>query len=62
MSMMVILDRDGVINHLQQKDITTVEGWDPISGSIEAINRSKKAGYLIAIASNQTGIAQGYYY
>jgi D-glycero-D-manno-heptose 1,7-bisphosphate phosphatase len=58
---MVILDRDGVINHLQEEDITTVEGWDPISGSIEAINRLKKAGYLVAIASNHTGIAQGYY-
>ena len=39
---MVFLDRGGVINHLQQKDITEVEGWDPISGSIEAINRFKK--------------------
>jgi D-glycero-D-manno-heptose 1,7-bisphosphate phosphatase len=58
---MVILDRDGVINHLQEEDITTVEGWDPISGSIEAINRLKKAGYLVTIASNHTGIAQGYY-
>jgi D-glycero-D-manno-heptose 1,7-bisphosphate phosphatase len=58
---MVILDRDGVINHLQGEDITTVEGWDPIAGSIEAINRLKKAGYLVTIASNHTGIAQGYY-
>jgi D-glycero-D-manno-heptose 1,7-bisphosphate phosphatase len=58
---MVILDRDGVINHLQEEDITTVESWDPISGSIEAINRLKKAGYLATIASNHTGITQGYY-
>ena len=61
MAKMVILDRDGVISHLQEEDITTVEGWDPISGSIEAINRLKKAGYLVTIASNHTGIAQGYY-
>jgi len=59
---MVFLDRDGVINPLQEEDITTVEGWDPISGSIEAINRLKRAGYLVAIASNHTGIAQRYYY
>lgn len=58
---MVILDRDGVINHLQQEDATTVDAWDPISGSIEAINRLKKAGYLVTIASNHTGIARGYY-
>ena len=61
MEKMVILDRGGVINHLQEEGITTAEGWDPISGSIEAINRLKKAGYLVTIASNHTGIAQGYY-
>jgi D-glycero-D-manno-heptose 1,7-bisphosphate phosphatase len=58
---MVILDRDGVINHPQDEDVTTVEGWDPISGSIEAINRLKKAGYLVTIASNHLGISRGYY-
>lgn len=61
MSKMVILDSNGVINHLQPEDATTVEAWDPISGSIEAINRLKKAGYLVAIAANHSGIARGYY-
>jgi D-glycero-D-manno-heptose 1,7-bisphosphate phosphatase len=58
---MVILDRDGVINHRQDENVTTVEGWDPISGSIEAINRLQKAGYLVTIASNHLGISRGYY-
>lgn len=58
---MVILDRDGVINHLMDDDVTTVDGWDPIAGSIEAISRLKKAGYLVTIASNHSGIARGYY-
>jgi len=58
---MVILDRDGVINHLLDDDVTTVDGWDPIPGSIEAINRLKKAGYLVTIASNHSGIASGHY-
>jgi D-glycero-D-manno-heptose 1,7-bisphosphate phosphatase len=58
---MVILDRDGVINHQADDDVTTVDGWDPIPGSIEAINRLKKAGYLVTIASNHSGIARGYY-
>jgi D-glycero-D-manno-heptose 1,7-bisphosphate phosphatase len=58
---MVILERDGVISHRQEEDITTVEGWDPISGSIEAISRLKKAGYLVTIASNHSGISRGYY-
>ena len=58
---MVILDRDGVISHVQEEDTTTVDGWDPIAGSIEAISRLKKAGYLVTIASNHTGVARGYY-
>lgn len=58
---MVILERDGVISHRQKEDITTVEGWDPISGSIEAISRLKKADYLVTIASNHSGISRGYY-
>lgn len=61
MPKMVILDRDGVINQLMDDDVTTVDGWDPIPGSIEAINRLKKAGYLVAIASNHSGIASGLY-
>ena len=58
---MVILERDGVISHRQEEDITTVEGWDPIAGSIEAIKRLKKAGYLVTIASNHSGVARGHY-
>ncbi|MEM7562464.1 MAG: D-glycero-beta-D-manno-heptose 1,7-bisphosphate 7-phosphatase [Pseudomonadota bacterium] len=58
---MVILDRDGVINHVADDDITSVENWEPIGGSIEAINRLKKAGYLVTIASNHSGIARGLY-
>jgi D-glycero-D-manno-heptose 1,7-bisphosphate phosphatase len=58
---MVILDRDGVINHVADDDVTTVDGWDPIPGSIEAISRLKKAGYLVTIATNHSGIARGLY-
>lgn len=61
MAKMVILDRDGVINHIGEDDISTVDSWDPIAGSIEAISRLKKAGYLVTIASNHSGIARGLY-
>ena len=61
MAGMVILDNNGVISHLQEEDSTSVDAWDPISGSIEAINRLKKAGFLVAIAANHPGIAKGYY-
>ena len=61
MARMVILDNNGVISHLQEEDATSVDAWDPISGSIEAINRLKKAGFLVTIAANHPGIAKGYY-
>lgn len=58
---MVILERNGVINHRQEEDITSVQDWDPIAGSIEAIKRLKKAGYPVTIASNHSGVARGQY-
>ena len=56
---LVILDRDGVINFDSDDYIKSVDEWIPIPGSIEAIARLSKAGYQIAVATNQSGIARG---
>jgi D-glycero-D-manno-heptose 1,7-bisphosphate phosphatase len=61
MAQMVILDRDGVINHDSDDYIKSVDEWIPIPGSLEAIERLKKAGYLVTVATNQSGIARGLY-
>lgn len=58
---LVILDRDGVINHDSPHYIKSPEEWVPIPGSLEAIAKLKRAGYHIAVATNQSGIARGYY-
>ena len=58
---LIILDRDGVINHDSDHYIKSVQEWQPIAGSIEAIALLKQAGYYVAIATNQSGIARGYY-
>lgn len=58
---LVILDRDGVINEDSDNYIRSVDEWIPIPGSIEAIARLHKAGYIIAVATNQSGIGRGYY-
>lgn len=58
---LLILDRDGVINEDSDAYIKSVEEWIPIPGSIEAIARLSKAGWTVAIATNQSGIARGYY-
>ncbi|MBD3647324.1 MAG: D-glycero-beta-D-manno-heptose 1,7-bisphosphate 7-phosphatase [Pseudomonadales bacterium] len=56
---LVILDRDGVINHDSPDYIKSPDEWIPISGSIEAIARLSQAGYRIYLATNQAGVGRG---
>ena len=56
---LVILDRDGVINHDSEDYIKSPDEWQPIAGSLEAIARLCRAGYRVVIATNQAGIARG---
>lgn len=58
---LVILDRDGVINHDSDNYIKSLDEWVPYPSSITAIGRLTRAGYTVAIATNQSGIARGYY-
>ena len=61
MRKIIVLDRDGVINQDSDAFIKSADEWLPIAGSIEAIKRLKKAGWLVVIATNQSGIKRGYY-
>jgi D-glycero-D-manno-heptose 1,7-bisphosphate phosphatase len=56
---LVILDRDGVINQDSDAYIKTPDEWQPLPGSLEAIARLTHAGYRVAVATNQAGIARG---
>ena len=56
---LLILDRDGVINRDSREFVKNNDEWQPLPGSIEAIARLSKAGYTVAIASNQSGLARG---
>jgi D-glycero-D-manno-heptose 1,7-bisphosphate phosphatase len=56
---LVILDRDGTINHDSDDYIKSPEEWRPIRGSLEAIARLTQAGYRVVVATNQSGIARG---
>jgi D-glycero-D-manno-heptose 1,7-bisphosphate phosphatase len=55
----IILDRDGVINHDSEHYIKSPAEWLEITGSARAIAKLTKAGYQIAIATNQSGLARG---
>jgi D-glycero-D-manno-heptose 1,7-bisphosphate phosphatase len=56
---LVILDRDGVINHDSDEYIKSADEWQPIAGSLEAIAKLNQAGYRVVVASNQSGLARG---
>lgn len=58
---LIILDRDGVINYDSDYYIKTVDEWQPLPGAMEAIGKLTQAGYTIAVATNQSGIARGYF-
>lgn len=60
-SRLVILDRDGVINEDSDDYIKSLDEWQPIPGSIDAIARLSRAGFRIGVATNQSGIARGYF-
>src|SRR5690606_33353766 len=58
---LIILDRDGVINEDSDAFVKSVAEWHPLPGSIEAIARLSKAGWTVAVATNQSGLARGYF-
>lgn len=58
---LLILDRDGVINHDSDAYIKSLDEWVPLPGAVEAIARLSKAGWTVAVATNQSGLARGYY-
>jgi len=58
---LVILDRDGVINQDSDDYVKSAEEWIPLPGSIDAIARLNKAGFKVAVATNQSGLGRGYF-
>ncbi len=58
---LIILDRDGVINYDSDDYIRSADEFVPLPGSLAAIARLKQAGWTVAVATNQSGIARGYY-
>ena len=61
MQSLIILDRDGVINEDSDEYIKSPDEFIPIAGSLGAIAKLNRAGYTIVVATNQSGIARGYF-
>jgi D-glycero-D-manno-heptose 1,7-bisphosphate phosphatase len=58
---LIVLDRDGVINHDSEQFIKSPDEWRPIPGSVEAIARLHQAGFRVVVATNQSGVGRGLY-
>ncbi len=56
---LIILDRDGVINHDRDDYVKSPDEFVPIEGSLEAIARLNEVGFHVVVATNQAGLAKG---
>ena len=56
----VFIDRDGTIN-VEKEYLYLPEQFEFIPGAIEAIRLLNKAGFLVVVVTNQSGVARGYY-
>ncbi len=59
--MWVILDRDGVINYDSDTYIKSPSEWRAIEGSLEAIAKLCQVKIPVCVATNQSGLARGYF-
>lgn len=56
----IFLDRDGTIN-VEKGYLYKIQDFEYIEGVIEALKKLYEAGFLLAVITNQSGIARGYY-
>ncbi len=57
----VFLDRDGVLNRDYVDYVYSIDKLEILPGVGEAISSLKRAGYMIIVITNQSGIAKGIY-
>jgi len=55
----VFLDRDGVVNRDSPAFIKSPEELEMLPGAAEAIARLERAGFVVAVVTNQSGIGRG---
>lgn len=60
MNKAVFLDRDGTLN-IDHGYVHTIDDFEFVEDSIEALRKLKQMGYLLVLVTNQSGIARGYF-
>ncbi len=56
---LVLLDRDGVLNHDLPQSVRRAEEYRPIPGAAAAVAQLNRAGILTALTSNQSILGRG---
>ena len=56
----VFLDRDGTIN-VEKDYLFRIDEFEFIPGAVEAVLQFNRAGFLVVVVTNQSGVARGYY-
>lgn len=59
MTRLILIDRDGVINRDSPAFVKSVSEFVPLDGAIDAIARLHRAGFKIAVCTNQSGVGRG---
>lgn len=60
MPRLAILDRDGTVN-VDRGYLHRAEDWQFTRGAVQAMKSLQRAGFRIVLATNQSGIARGFY-
>lgn len=58
--MLVLLDRDGVINRDLPRGVCTPHEFELMEGALDAIARLHKAGHTLCIVTNQSAVGKGW--
>jgi D-glycero-D-manno-heptose 1,7-bisphosphate phosphatase len=56
---LIIIGRDGILNHFREDHVKEPDEWEPIEGALEAVAKLNHAGWHVVLATNQAGIGRG---